>query len=294
MKNPFDYTSASWVKYSQYEWRKATDGILYLTPTAKAEPWSYDPLQNAETLVLDALDIALLCFHKSPDTEIQSAILRFARKYGLLGIMTALPTTVRFVEYEKVYFLKNQFITAETMDTTEYVSMFFPFAGLDFSKREIESVWNITDKKMMALAMTYGTSPQAQAMSFMRNYAERYDWITTVFKDWAFTFFASFLYYHDYDKLDEYRRDIYRQAITAFDGNAPSYHIELRDRPTLVWDFHSLMLGIQMMFSFMLTDDAQPLRLCHECQKPFVAKKPNDNFCCNDCREKYNAKHNQP
>ena len=107
MKNPFDYTSASWVKYSQYEWKKATDGILYLTPTAKAEPWSYDPLQNAETLVLDALDIALLCFHKKPETEIRSAILCFARKYGLLGIMTALPTTARFVEYEKVYFLKN-------------------------------------------------------------------------------------------------------------------------------------------------------------------------------------------
>ena len=117
MKNPFDYTSANWVKYSQYEWKKATDGTLYLTPTEKAEPWSYDPLQNAETLVLDALDIALLCFHKKPE---------------------------------------------------------------------------------------------------------------------------------------------------------------------------------MMMFSFMLTDDARPLRLCHECQKPFVAKKPNDNFCCNDCREKYNTKHNQP
>lgn len=175
MKNPFDYTSASWVKYSQYEWKKATDGILYLTPTEKAEPWSYDPLQNAETLVRDALDIALLCFHKSPNTEIQSAILRFARKYGLLGIMTALPTTARFVSYEKVYFLKNQFITEEAMDTRDYVSLSFPFTKLDFSKRGVESVWNISDKKMIALAMTYQTSPQAQVMSFMRNYAERYD-----------------------------------------------------------------------------------------------------------------------
>ena len=175
MKNPFDYTSANWVKYSQYEWKKAIDGTLYLTPTEKAEPWSYDPLQNAETLVLDALDIALLCFHKKSETEIQSAILRFARKYGLLGIMTALPTTARFVEYEKVYFLKNQFITEEAMDTMDYVSLFFPFSKLDFSKRGVKSVWNISDRKMIALAMTYQTSPQAQAMSFMRNYAERYD-----------------------------------------------------------------------------------------------------------------------
>ena len=28
------------------------------------------------------------------------------------------------------------------------------------------------------------------------------------------------------------------------------------------WDFHSLLLGIQMMFSFMLVDGDQPQRLC--------------------------------
>jgi hypothetical protein len=32
-----------------------------------------------------------------------------------------------------------------------------------------------------------------------------------------------------------------------------SFQKEL-DRP-LVWDFHSLLLGVQMMFSFMLTDE---------------------------------------
>ena len=125
----------------------------------------------------------------------------------------------------------------------------------------------------------------------MRNYAERYDWLTALFKDWAFVFFAAFLYYDDYDKIDEDGREMYRKAMSVFDGNAPSYHVELRDHPTLVWDIHSLVLGIQMMFSFMLTDDAKPLRLCHECQKPFIAKKPTDQFCCSDCRDEYNRKH---
>ena len=43
--------------------------------------------------------------------------------------------------------------------------------------------------------------------------------------------------------------------MAAFGGIAPTYHIELLDRPTIVWDFQSLLLGVQMMFSFMLTDE---------------------------------------
>ena len=292
MGNLFEHISANWVKYSRYEWRTGSDGVLYLIPAENADPKPYDPLKDAESLVLDAMDIALLCFHKKPDSEIQSAILRFAQNYGLLGIMTALPTTAKFVDYEKVYLLKNQFIKEESMDTMEYVSLFFPFTKPDFSKRGLESVWNVSDRKMIALAMTYQTSPQAMVMSLMRNYAERYDWLVTVFKDWAFTFFTAFLYYEDYDKTDEETLEMYRAGMAAFDGNAPSYHIELREHPTLVWDFHSLMLGIQMMFGFMLTDDAKPLRLCRQCQRPFIAKKPGENFCGPDCGNRYRAKHN--
>ena len=49
-------------------------------------------------------------------------------------------------------------------------------------------------------------------MSFQREYAESYDWLVEVFRDWAFTFFSSFLYYQDYDKLDENERSLYRQG----------------------------------------------------------------------------------
>ena len=68
------------------------------------------------------------------------------------------------------------------------------------------------------------------------------------------------MYYHDYDSIDEGTRNLYRKAMAAFGGIAPSYHIELLEKPTIYWDFHSLLLGIQMMFSFMLVDEARPLR----------------------------------
>ena len=53
-----------------------------------------------------------------------------------------------------------------------------------------------------------------------------------------------------------------RQGMASFGGIAPTYHIELLDRLSIVWDFHSLLLGVQMMFSFMLTDEKSLLKVC--------------------------------
>ena len=289
MNTLFEHTSASWVRYSDYEWKEA-NGQLYLLPTADAKPQPYDPMKDAETLVISAMDIGLMCYQKKPDAEIQAAIRAFACKYGLLGIMTALPTTAKFVEYEKVYLPKNEMIREETMETADYISLFFPFTKPDFSKKGVESVWNETDRTMIALIMTYKEYPQSAVMGFMRNYGERYDWMKTIFADWSFTFMTSFLYYEDKDALDEDTLMLYRKGMEAFDGVAPTYHIELRDKPTLVWDFHSLVLDIKMMFSFMLTDKTKPLRMCKNCQRAFIAERSNMVFCSSACRNKYNEK----
>ena len=81
----------------------------------------------------------------------------------------------------------------------------------------------------------------------------------------------------------------YRKGMAAFGGIAPSYHIELLEKPTIYWDFHSLLLGIQMMFSFMLVDDAKPLRLCKHCQKVFLGSRANSAFCSARCKNQYNV-----
>ncbi len=126
MMNLFEHTSAHWARYADYQWRKAPDGQAYLLPEGEAEATVYDPIPLANQLVTDAVNIGLLIFHKQPDREIQAAIRNFACAYGLLGLMTALPTTPRFVEYEKVYLLKNPFIRQESIDTLAYLKLFFP------------------------------------------------------------------------------------------------------------------------------------------------------------------------
>ena len=178
MTNLFERTSSQWVRYSEYEWKPAEDGTLYLTPTKAAQPGIYDPLAEYRQIVLDAIDIGRMGMAKKPDTEIQTAIRQFAVKYGLFGLMTALPTTPDFMEYEAVYLPKNHFIKAETMSTEKYLELFFPFDKLDVIKHGIESMWNIeNDRVMMALAMTMTDKPMAVNMSFQREYAERYDWM---------------------------------------------------------------------------------------------------------------------
>jgi hypothetical protein len=290
MNNLFQKTSSHWAKFSEYEFRKDGNGIEYVTPAPKAKPSVYDPLKDADNMVLDALNIGMLQMNRAGADKVKSAVMEFVSKYGLLGFMTALPTTPHFMDYDAAYLPKNHFIKAESMAVSEYVDLFFPFEKPDFTKTKDETRWNVSgDREMLALAATFGNGPMAMNMSFQREYSESYDWLAMQFKDWAFTFVSSFLYYEDYDKIDETTRDLYRQGMAAFGGIAPTYHIALFDRPTIVWDFYSLLLGVQMMFSFMLTDDKKPLRCCKHCQKVFMAGHPNAAFCSPRCKNQYNV-----
>ena len=156
MSFQFEHSNSTWVRYSEYEWKQAENGKLYLTACSDAQPTIYDPLKEYQQLVLDALYIGRLGMkQEQDDTEIQAEIKAFAEKYGLFGLMTALPTTPSFMDYEAVYLPKNRFIKKETMSTEDYLNLFFPFDKLDVVKRSVESLWNIEgDNMMMALAMT--------------------------------------------------------------------------------------------------------------------------------------------
>jgi len=232
-------------------------------------------------------------FRREPEDAVRKAMRGFACKYGLLGIMTALPTTAKFIDYEKVYFPYNEIVKTESMETLDYLTLFFPFQMPDFKKKGVDSVWNADaadDKYLFPLLMTYRAAPEAMTMSFMRNYGERYDWLVAIIKEWSFMLITEYYYYDDANPADAETRDLYQKGMAAFDGNAPTYHIELREHPIIVWDFHSLLLNIKLMFSFMLTDENKPLRLCRECLKPFIAPRANANFCSPACREKHKNK----
>ncbi len=291
MENIFKRASSNWVKYSEYILAEADNGVWYVMPAPDAKVKIYNILENYETMVIDALNVGLTCMNsEKTDEDKEQAIFSFISNYGLLGLMTALPTTPQFMNYDAVYLNKNQYIKEETMQTEEYLKLFFPFKMPNINKRKDGVSWTVGgDKDMMALALTMDKRPMAVNMGFQKEYAERYDWIVKQFKDWAFTFFTSILYYEDFDSLDDTTKNLYRQSMAAFDGIAPTYHIELLDTPTMVWDFHSLLLGIQMMFSFMLVNDKNPLRICKHCNTVFKASRPSAVFCSPQCKNRYNV-----
>lgn len=292
MTNLFEHTSADWARYSAYEWRKAADGREYLLPTADAAFSVYDPIPLADQLVLDAVNVGLLVFRKSSEKKIKDAIHNFVCSYGLLGMMTALPTTSKFVEYEKVYLLKNQFIREESMETLDYMKLFFPFRMPDFRKKGIESVWNVSgsDLAEAVLAMTFQDESQAMAMSFMRSYGEPYEWMKEVFLDLAFTFLSVHMYYNERDFLDENAQNLYRKGLACFEGNTPTYHLELHEHPVIVWDFHSLMLAVKFLFSVKITDTKNPMKMCEHCRKAFYAHRTDSRYCSAECRNKAGKK----
>jgi len=228
MNNLFQRASSHWVRYSEYEIKTAADGTKYIKPAPKAKPTVYDPLKGAETLVVDALNVGMLQMGGAAEKVVGAAVMEFVHKYGLLGFVTALPTTPDFMNYDAAYLPKNHFIRDETMPTQDYLSVFFPFKYPDFSKDRRTARWNVSgDAEMMALAAAFEQDSMAMAMSLQRDYAERYDWLLAQFKDWAFIFTTSFLYYSDYDSVDEVTRDLYRQGMAAFSGIAPTYRIAL-------------------------------------------------------------------
>ena len=225
------------MRYDHYELKAAEDGKRYITPGKNAKPDVYNPLKEVPNIVLDALNVGMLMMGRKPEAEVEKAVMEFITRYGLLGLMTALPTTPSFMDYEAVYLPKNHFIKEESMATDKYLSLFYPFDQLDVVKKGIESTWNVSgDRTMIALTMTFMDEPMAKNMSFQREYAEPYDWVAQQFKDWAFTLTTAFFYYNDYAFMGEDERGLHRKAMAAFGGIAPS--IQRLTRPAFA--FHQV------------------------------------------------------
>ena len=172
MNNLFAQSRSHWVRYDRYEIKTGKDGKRYITPEKAAKPDVYNPLKESPEMVLEALNVGMLMMNRRSEDEVEKAILAFVTHYGLLGLMTALPTTPSFMDYEAVYLPKNHFIKEESMETDDYLALFYPFDKLDVVKKGVESNWNVSGgRTMIALTMTFMEEPMAENMSFQREYS---------------------------------------------------------------------------------------------------------------------------
>ena len=276
-KNVFNNSTAWWVRYDSYEWVPAEDGTLYIKPTEGAFPHIYDPVRDSEQLVLDTVDTAVKCYkYRDNDAVLKNVIKEYVCKYGLLGIMTALPATVDFMEYDKIFLPKNIVIRDGVMDTEDYLDLFFPFGRPDLENDE--------DEDMVFLEQLFMTAPYEVQMEIMPHYSERFEWLKKLFRDWAFIIGTVTLVREEGDSLDLQTLVELQDGLSAFKGNAPTYHFYLADGPVIKWNYNSLLLMVQFMFSSMLADDKCPIRFCKRCGRPFVVKNRDMKYCSKECR----------
>jgi len=285
----FGRSTSRWIRYSAYEANQADSGDWYVSPAKNATSAVYDPIETAEEMIVEALNIGLKCMSGASfydDNRMIAEMMCFAEKYGLLGFMTALPTTPDFLNYDNVYLLKNRYIRAEAMKSAEYAKLFFPFD--EVSKNPNPHRYYTKDDGSIMVSLAARNKPKAVELCYQKGYSESYDWLRTQFKDWALLFVASFMHY-DLADTDPESSVLYRQAVAAYDGNVPSFHIELFDKPTLVWDFKSLMTVIQVILGLMITDEKRPLRSCKYCNRAYIATHPKAEFCNHKCKNKFNV-----
>ena len=302
LQDLFGGTSTGWAGYDEYE-IIGDNGERYITPSMSAKLRDYDPLQSPAEIVIDALNVGLLCVKPTRNQKpVEQAILDFHAKYGLLGFMCALPTTPDFWEHDVVFLPKNPVIRQASMDLQEYEKIFFPKVKEDLMFKKAKAMaWFLDDlipgdepligvgeRDSYKTMLKFKDLPFAQRHGFKRGYAEPYEWLHNQFRDWTSMFLSATLYY---EEKDETMRELHRKALQAYSGIAPHYRIIMNDdAAALKWDFHSLLQTIQLLLSVMLTDTSHPLRACPECDKTFYAADIRAVFCSKECKNRYNVR----
>jgi hypothetical protein len=304
LKHWFENQNSDWANFDEYV-IIGSGGKKYVTPSVSAKVTAYDPLVISDAILVDALNIGIMCINDNTREDIiEAAILDFCGKYGLLGFMSALPTTPDFWEDDSVHIPKNPMLRPAKMPVKEFVDIFFPPEKEEMMNQKAGAMLSllgdligneppigIGERETYALQIKFRGMPLAQRRTFQRGYAEPYEWLREQFRDWA-TMLCAVRFY--FDERDETMRELHRRAMFAFGGIAPHYRVVFDetdgDKPKIRWDFHSLLQTVQMILSFALTDEAQPLRICKECSKVYYAQDPRSQFCAPDCKNRHNVR----
>ena len=130
MDNIFKRTSAHWVRYDKYEWKKNRLTAFCTLLRQRCRDVTYNPIKEYEELVLTALGVGL-------DVVREKSFYGRTKTRGFRSLpnISALPTTSEFITYDAVYLPKNHFIKQETLSTEDYLAYFFPFDKISFVKK---------------------------------------------------------------------------------------------------------------------------------------------------------------
>jgi len=274
----FESGSSDWVRYSAYQSMTNESGNVYITPSSDATFSLYNPLQVAPWMIEDALNIGRLMVSKAVHKrDVLRKILMFAKRYGLLGFMEYLPLNRNYFQRKNVYLVRTNVVDAEKMPTKDYMALFLPF---EKEPVKLNSVLPLHPAEMTGRPISYD-------VVFSNAYSERLDWLTGYFEG-LYTHFAASFYYGKTN--DEYFNDECENTIERFGNDGLAYCIRMHNgKPTIRWDFNSLKLALETIYSFYITGENTPFKICRDCGKVFYATSMRSEFCQTKCRNRHNV-----
>lgn len=284
--------ATDWIRYSDYEYKNDTEGNLYLKPKEDATFSMYNPFNIAEDLLIDFLKIgnASKSYDKNKTQEsleyVKKLTLIFVKKYGLLGLISASTYNKNVLGDNEILVIEKNYINSKekTMDSSEYMQLFTPFAESDdlclkYFKNSVDLVKAEDSPKF------YGKRPLVMDLIFSKFYTERLDWIMK---------FAGMLSEH-FRQLIIFRAsaDHLTENVTilaeSFKANKIGFTINQLDKTMISWEFDSLKTAIETIYAFAVTDENILLSCCEHCGDFFIALSNREKYCSAACRNRSNV-----
>lgn len=284
--------ATDWIRYSNYILKEDSKGDIYIVPAEDATFTMYNPFDVAEDLLLDLIGIGeeALKFERQSGEEnevrLNNLILVFAKKYGLLGLISASVYNHNIIGESTVFLMENNLIAKEkVMEGDQYINKFLPFIkegdiifyehkhGIGIVKREDSPKF-------------YGKRPIVLDLVFSRFYAEKIKWITG-FAKMIVTHFNQLLTYRN---SSMYLTENVTIMAGKFQAQKIGFIINQLDKTTIAWQFDSLKTAIETIYAFAVTDETILLNRCSHCEKVFIANSNREKYCNPLCRNSANVK----
>ncbi|MDR0979338.1 MAG: hypothetical protein LBL91_05410 [Lachnospiraceae bacterium] len=293
-KNLVTEFSTEWIKYSDYT-TKRTNGYSdeYIMPAKNAKPIKYTIADVADEMIIDYLNIG-----KKFEFErfnVKNAILDFAKKYGLIGIISYLPLNTEYTYSDKVYLSGNDIGMLKEWDLIDYLKQFFPFEfKKKFKATKPEKKFPRLHFPSLSISMIqeettdsdvfWGANPEF-SLPFSKYYAEKIDDIGAI----ANAVYNKFKASYDYDFNTPYQErsfkgfDFFKARNITINAKAGESNFSLQ------WAFNSLALALDTILLVKICDTNQPLRMCKFCNQFFIAENVRAEYCSPQCRNKANV-----
>ena len=284
--------ATDWIKYADYEYKSDSEGNVYIKPKEGAGFSMYNPFNIAEEILIDFLKIGETSrnYYKNENQEIfeeiKKMVLIFARKYGLLGLISASTYNRNIIGDKEVLVIEKNYIGIKdtSIDTEDYIKLFTPFVLEDDLRLRYYN--NCVDLvKADDSPKFYGKRPPVMDLIFSKFYTERLEWIMK-FSGMLSEHFRQLLIYR---ATSAHLTEQVTILADTFKANKIGFTISQLDKTNIVWEFDSLKTTIEIIYAFAVTDENILLSCCEHCGDFYLALSNREKYCSPVCRNRSNV-----